>query len=197
MEQHVNFEFSAPYYTLNELTDLTTDVWIVCPGYGQLSKHFIRRFDVFDSETHFVVALQGLSKFYLSGHQKVGASWMTKEDRSTDLNNQKSYFEATMEHALKGKDIKQYKLHLLGFSQGVSMISRMAVFAKSPFATLILWAGGFPTELTDADFSFVDSESNLRVVLGDQDEFYSLSKNYQKEIDRMREVIGIEPKVIK
>ncbi|MEP3387543.1 MAG: alpha/beta hydrolase [Reichenbachiella sp.] len=196
MEHHIGFNFTAPYYTLNELTDQTTDVWIACPGYGQLAKYFIRRFDVFDAKKHFVIALQGLSKFYLPDQKNVGASWMTKEDRETDMQNQRSYFDAVIEELFEGKSLSNYRIHLMGFSQGVSMISRMAAHAKIDFDTLVFWAGGFPPELKPADFVHVDSSAKLKVVIGSNDEFYALDKNYQPEVDKMKAAIGLNPEII-
>jgi len=196
MEGHINFDFSAPYFTLNELTEKTTDVWIACPGYGQLAKYFIRRFDVFDSEKHFVIALQGLSKFYLPDQKNVGASWMTKEDRETDMQNQRSYFEAVIAQNFIDKPLNNYIVHLMGFSQGVSMISRMAANSKIEFNTLVLWAGGFPPELGPADFDHIKDDAKLKVVIGSNDEFYALDKNYQPEVDKMESAIGLKPDVI-
>lgn len=195
MEHHIGFNFSAPYYTLNELNDRTTDVWITCPGYGQLGKYFIRRFDVFDSQKHFVIALQGLSKFYLPDQKNVGASWMTKEDRETDMQNQKSYFDAVISEVFQERLLKNYHVHLMGFSQGVSMISRMAAYSKIDFQTLVLWAGGFPPELEPADFEHVSGDSKLKVILGADDEFYALDKNYQPEVDKMQNTIGLKPEI--
>lgn len=196
MEHHIDFNFSAPYYTLNELSDQTTNIWIACPGYGQLGKFFIRRFDVFDPQRHFVIALQGLSKFYLPDQKNVGASWMTKEGRETDMQNQKSYFDAVINQLFKGKPLSNYDVHLMGFSQGVSMISRMAAHAKINFKTLVLWAGGFPPELQHADFDHVRKDAKLKVVIGSNDEFYALDKNYQPEVDKMEATIGLKPEVI-
>ncbi|WP_422359075.1 alpha/beta hydrolase [Reichenbachiella sp.] len=196
MEHHIDFNFSAPFYTLNELTDQTTDVWIACPGYGQLAKYFIRRFDVFDPNKHFVIVLQGLSKFYLPDQKNVGASWMTKEGRETDMQNQRSYFDAVTNELFRGNSLNNYKVHLMGFSQGVSMISRVAAHAKIDFDTLVLWAGGFPPELKPVDFEHLNAKAKLKVVLGSQDEFYALDKNYQPEVDKMEAAIGLKPEII-
>lgn len=196
MEHHVAFSFSAPYFTLNDLTQETTDVWITCPGYGQLAKYFIRRFDVLNPKKNFVVTLQGLSKFYLPDRKQVGASWMTKEGRETDMLNQKAYFDAVIREVFKNRKLEDFRVHLLGFSQGVSMICRMAAYAKIEFETLILWAGGFPPELTVDQFSHNKAGAKLKVVLGTRDEYYALDKNYQPEVARMEEIIGLRPDIV-
>ncbi|MEQ6121038.1 alpha/beta hydrolase [Reichenbachiella sp. MALMAid0571] len=183
MNHHLNISFKASYATLNEITSSTKHIWIVCHGYGQLASHFIKRFDVFDQQEHFVLAPQGLSKFYLKDYTKVGASWMTKEDRETDLENQRSYFDVLLDYVFASIDLNDYEVHLLGFSQGVSTISRLAAYKKIPFTNLILWAGGFPPELTPKDFSFANPQAKLKIVLGDQDALFRMPK-FQTEIDK-------------
>ncbi len=189
MDHHLNISFKAAYSTLNEINSNTKHIWIVCHGYGQLAAHFIKRFDVFDAQEHFVLAPQGLSKFYLKEYTNVGASWMTKEDRSTDLENQRSYCDSLLDHVFGGIDLNDYEVHLLGFSQGVSAISRLAAYRKIPFSNLILWAGGFPPELTPDDFSFVNSKAKLKIVLGDRDMLFRLPK-FQTEIDKAEKALG-------
>ena len=60
----VIFKSYASYITLNKLTPKTKNIWIIFHGYGQLSKFFIRRFDILDQNENFIIAPQGLSKFY-------------------------------------------------------------------------------------------------------------------------------------
>ena len=47
---------TARYYTIGEANQETTDVWIVCHGYGQLAKYFIKHFQVWDDGKTFVLA---------------------------------------------------------------------------------------------------------------------------------------------
>lgn len=195
MQHHIDFTLKAPYQTLNTLNPNTKYIWIVCHGYGQLAEHFIKRFDVLDPIENFIIAPQGLSKFYLpENYRKVGASWMTKNDRETDMLNQRSYFNAIIEHELKGQDHESCQYVLMGFSQGVSMVSRFAAFAKINFRHLILWAGGFPPELTPENFEHISSHAELHVVLGTSDQYFN-EENYKQEITKMHDAIGLEPNI--
>lgn len=196
MQHHLDISYKASYTTLNELTSSTKHIWIVCHGYGQLAEHFIKRFDVFYPAEHFIVAPQGLSKFYIERFRKVGASWMTKEDREADLQNQKSYFNQIFKHLFGDIKLEDYKIHLLGFSQGGSTICRLAVYQRVVFDTLILWAGAFPSELAKEDFHFVKSTAQLKVVIGSKDEYYDPSK-FQKEIDRAEQATGLTQELIR
>ena len=190
MNHHLDFQFSAPYSTLNELTQETKCVWVVCHGYAQLASYFIKKFEHLPKE-HFVVAPQGLSRFYMNDHFRVGASWMTKEDRDTELDNQEAYFGALYQNVFGGAELSNYKIIFFGFSQGVAAMSRVAAWWKIPFDQLILWAGGFPHELTNEDFDFLKPESRLDIVLGNNDPIYKMPV-FQADIDRAEKATGLQ-----
>src|SRR2546425_5855384 len=84
MQEH---QFSTPrsarYFTLGS-PQHAADVWLVCHGYGQLASRFLERFRPIAAERRCIVAPEGLSRFYLTespAERRVGASWMTREDR--------------------------------------------------------------------------------------------------------------------
>lgn len=180
----------APFHTLNELSPETEHVWIVCHGYGQLSRRFIAQFDHLDPTRHFIVSLQGLSKFYLPNHRHVGASWMTREDREIDLNNQREYFESVYRAFNNGRDWHGKKIHLLGFSQGASAICRFAAYLQVDFHDLILWAGSFPPELSTRDFEYLRLKPVAKGVLADQDEYYS-KELFEVEVEKLEMALGL------
>ena len=68
------------------LTAETKELWLGLHGYGQLVQFFSRHFrDLANLHRAFIFP-QGPHKFYLEGvHGRVGASWMTKEDRLVDI----------------------------------------------------------------------------------------------------------------
>ena len=197
MEHKVNFNISASYYTLNELTDLTTDIWIVCHGFGQLAEHFIRRFDILNPDKNFVIAPQGLSKFYMDNYQKVGASWMTKLNKEVEIDNQQNYFDAVISDALQGKRLSDFKVHLLGFSQGVSVVCRMAAYAKIDFKHLMVWAGGFPLELKEEDFAHLSEDSKVTVIIGDQDELVPMNERFEAAVQQAEKVLNRKVGILK
>jgi len=187
-ENHTNFQLKAPYYTLNELTPQTKTVWLVCHGDGQLAKFFLRKFSVLDQSENYFLFPQGLSKFYLDNHTRVGATWMTKEDRLTDIENQYAYIDSVIFDEL-GPEIGQYHLNMLGFSQGVATITRYAAYKKIAFNKLILWGGGIPDELIKEDFDFLIDGMEVNMVLGDRDMYYSIEK-YQREVAKAKMIMG-------
>ncbi len=63
-------------------------------GYGQLAEFFVRKFNVLNETDYFIVAPEGLHRFYLKGASgRVGASWMTKQERQSDINDYINYLD--------------------------------------------------------------------------------------------------------
>lgn len=194
-ETQLRFETAHPVYTLNHLTDQTSTIWIACHGYGQLARYFVKRFDVLSPTENFIIAPQGLSRYYLDGDSgRVGASWMTRENRDLDLANQRRYFDRVFDQLLDNVDWTSYRLKLFGFSQGVTMISRLVVYKRLQFDQLILWAGGMPHEQTLHDWAFVDSQASIDLVIGEQDQYFDQT-TVNDQIKRVQELTGIEPKL--
>ncbi|EMR03600.1 alpha/beta hydrolase [Cesiribacter andamanensis] len=142
MQHTLTFSFQARYFSLGTPGQ---PAWLVCHGYGQLASYFIRHFQPLADAGYHIVAPEGLSRFYLQQSSgRVGASWMTREDRLSDIQNYLQYLDAVAAHS---------QLHLapeitlLGFSQGVATISRWAMHTPLAFRKLVLWAGVFPPDL--------------------------------------------------
>lgn len=169
-EREVSFQFKAPYYTRNNYTAQTKRIWLAFHGYGQLTRYFIRKFDQLDPQENFIIAPQGLNKAYLEGFSgRVGANWMTKENRLVDIQNQYTYISAVLQHT--GVDLSDKELIYFGFSQGVATMSRFAAHARLPFSKMIFWAGGFPPELESNHFNFLNGSEKFSYYTGLQDPF--------------------------
>jgi predicted esterase len=167
MKQHsLRFEFEARYSTLGEPGN---KAWLVCHGYGQLASYFIRHFGALSDLGHYIVAPEGLSRFYLQGHSgRVGASWMTREERLTDIENYLHYLDAV---AVDSGLSQAAEINLLGFSQGVATISRWAMHTSISYRKLVLWAGVFPPDLPPQLSSSRLQQVSLVQVWGTQDPF--------------------------
>src|SRR6476469_3720019 len=92
---------TARYYTLGPTHGFPRELWFVCHGYGQLASRFLRQFAPLDDGTRLIVAPEALSRYYLDPvaerrHQReprVGASWMTREDRFAEIVDYVSYLD--------------------------------------------------------------------------------------------------------
>jgi predicted esterase len=140
-------------------------------GYGQLASYFIQKFEFLDPENYFVIAPEGLHRFYLNGTSgRVGASWMTKENREDDIANYLQYLNTLLK---KISSENHYdKKYLLGFSQGGATASRLLSSGLHNFDVFLLWAAVFPPDLERHSMEkFVRSKNYL--VIGNEDPYYS------------------------
>ena len=183
-KHNISFEFSSSYITYNQLTDNTENIWIVFHGYGQLSKYFIRRFDVLEGDKNYIIAPQGLSKFYVDeDYKNVGASWLTKEDRESDLLNQQKYLIKLMDELKLKIDFSKIKINFFGFSQGVSALTRLLMNYNMKVNNIIIWAGWVPDEFFNINKDVL-KDTNLFFVVGNKDKYYNnpIIKGYLKKI---------------
>ena len=72
MEKRIHLTLTAPYHTYGTLSEDTKVIIIAFHGYGQLAKYFIQKFDFLNLDNNYVIAPQGLSKFYIKNHTRVG-----------------------------------------------------------------------------------------------------------------------------
>ena len=191
MEHRLNFEFQARYYTLGEASEHTEQLWFVCHGHGQLAQYFIKKFEVLNNGKNLIVAPEGLSRYYLQGFKgRVGATWMTKEDRLSDIQNYLTYLEAVFEK-LRGSLKPNVKVNLLGFSQGAATVSRFATQTHIDFDKLVLWAGIFPPDLPPLESAEKLQGKSAYWVYGEQDEY--LSAGVMEEQEAIASRLGISP----
>lgn len=163
---------TARYCTLGELSSKTEEIVFVFHGYGQLANEFINNFTSIQSSKRFIIAPEGLNKFYLNGfHGKIGASWMTKEDRQNEINDYLNFFN-NIYSQYSTQINKDTKITLLGFSQGAAASSRWFVNSDFQNASLILWGSSLPP---DIDYDKLRNKliKPVKIVIGDEDEFIS------------------------
>src|SRR3546814_5982443 len=104
-EHSITVPRTARYYTMGEPQDQPRELWYVCHGYAQLGSRFIRRFAPLDDGTRLIVAPEALSRFYLEvkgrthAESPVGASWMTREDRLSEIDDYVAYLDAQIGRA--------------------------------------------------------------------------------------------------
>ncbi|MFA0960530.1 alpha/beta hydrolase [Roseivirga sp. BDSF3-8] len=146
MKEHSTSVTIQSRYFTNDHIKQPRQVWMACHGYGQLAKYFIRHFDPLASQGVKVVAPEGMHRFYLNGTEgRVGASWMTKEDRLNDIDNYLGMLNTVYDMEIA--PLQPVPVTLFGFSQGASTISRFAMDERIHFDRLVIWAGVFPPDV--------------------------------------------------
>ena len=152
-EHHLTVSRTARYYTLGTPRNA---VWIVAHGYGELAAEFAARFAPVDDGSRLIVAPEGLSRFYHAGpspttttpptHGPVGASWMTREDRDSEIADQVAYLDALRDSLFARVPRDAVRLTVLGFSQGVATVCRWLARSQTPVERLVCWAGTIPDD---------------------------------------------------
>ena len=176
---------TARYYTIGEANKNTQYFWICCHGYGQLAKHFIRKFDAVAREDTFILAPEGLSRFYWGGVDgNVVASWMTREARLDEIEDYTNYLEGLYQH-FTAKMSDEVKIILFGFSQGCATQVRWICNRLPAFDKLVLWAGTVPDDIDYKPFLNYFNDKDIHFVLGRQDEYLTPQRleAYQRLVD--------------
>ncbi|WP_306640276.1 alpha/beta hydrolase [Sanyastnella coralliicola] len=165
-EHHIEVSRNLRYFD-NEKPD-QPELLMALHGYTQHPKFFQRKFNVLDDRA-YVVAPEGLHRFYIQGHSgRVGASWMTKEDRLIDIADNMNYLDQLYLRLL----MRNYERKtLLGFSQGAATAVRFFCHQPSYFDRLVLWAGSFPPDLDLPSNAEALNQTGIDLVIGDDDEF--------------------------
>lgn len=184
-EKEISYQHTNSYSTLNTLNSRTKTIWFVCHGMGYLSRYFLKYFKGLDADENYIVAPQAVSKYYQGKDFKhVGASWLTKENTKAETKNVLTYLKTVFDAEI---DLDKYNVILLGYSQGVSVVSRFVAHYKIQCDQLILHSGGLPKELEPSHFSFLNAK--IAMVYGDKDQ-YITEERLKDESNRAKSLFG-------
>lgn len=182
-EKQVEFNFKARYFKLGEINEFTKQVWFVLHGYGQLARFFIKKFSILEKRQVCVIAPEGLSHFYLEALQitgrknnRVGATWMTRENRLMDIENYLNYLNTVYTTEMENHKPNPINTTVLGFSQGSATASRWVLNGHVRFDRLILWAGILPPDMNFEAGSELFRQKEIHFVYGARDPFLTDSR---------------------
>ncbi len=179
-----------------------SEVWVACHGYGQLVPFFARHFRTVEAPGRLIVVPEALSRFYVGdlaggGNRRVGASWMTREARETDIADIARYLDDVFVAACARADADPQTVALsgFGFSQGTATVTRW--LDRSPVLArrarradrLVLWGGGLPHDL-DLDAAGWLADARVTLVAGDRDGFATPARVLEQQA--RLEAAGIE-----
>lgn len=194
----MRFNFEARYYRSGVITDSTREVWFVLHGYGQLARFFIRKFATLNDRNICVIAPEGLSRFYLEQptprgrtDNRVGATWMTRENRETDILNYINYLDAVYAAEVRDRPVS---VTVLGFSQGAATASRWLANNAIRCQRLILWSGIFPSDMPLDTVAPALKETEVLFVYGTNDAYFSGSR--LDEMKQLAKTYGVQYRTI-
>jgi predicted esterase len=124
------------------------EVWFALHGYGQLAHRFLRYLEILDDGTRLLVAPEGLHRYYLDhAERKVGSSWMTSEDRLTDIEDYVIWLDRLYGRVFETVRREEVRVVALGFSQGVHTLCRWLAFGGAAVDVAVVWGAGLPPDL--------------------------------------------------
>lgn len=182
MKTHqIKFPRTAHYYTLGTTPTTCQHLLFVLHGYGQLASQMIYKFDELN-KGYCVVAPEGFSRFYWNEKKGiVGASWMTKLDRLSEIEDYTNYLQHLF-YQFKAQIPAETPVTVLGFSQGGATAVRWLQRLQPDFHHMLLWGAGFPEDLNyHLQLEYWNSKS-LHLVQGEQDEYLTEKRCQQQAI---------------
>jgi predicted esterase len=184
----------ARYYTVGGGETLS-EVWIVLHGLGQLAAVFIKYFQSIVRPDRLVVAPEALNRHYImpsdSGgtkDAKIGATWMTREDRASEIADYVDFLDAVWRETAANAS----RVTVLGFSQGVATAARWVSLGNSRIDRLVAWAGQLPPDVDPSVYGKL--RDGVTLVTGTTDEYATWIAEGNDESRLV--ATGIKPQVV-
>ncbi len=199
-ERHLAVGRTARWYVDGALEGAVRDVWIACHGYGQLAAEFLADLAPLRAPGRVIVAPEALSRFYFEGgfhgpDSKVGATWMTREDRLAEIEDYVAYLDALHGEVFARLDRSTVRLTVLGFSQGTATVSRWVAHGKVRPDRLVLWGGLLPPDLDPDTARAALARTEVVLVAGRRDKFVDEEK-LSAQVAAL-EQLGLSPRVVR
>jgi predicted esterase len=178
---HLYVTRTARYCTLGEPGPGVRQLWLACHGYGQLAADLLAGFRASAAPDRLFVAPEALSRFYTGAEDgphgpdsRVGATWMTREDRLAEIEDYVAYLDRVHVHVRRqlAHDAAVRSV-ALGFSQGTHTVARWAARTHHALDELVLWGGTLPTELDAAEVAPRWAGLRVTLVVGSRDRYVS------------------------
>lgn len=124
-------------------------------------------------------AVQALHPFY-ARDGKVGASWMTSQDREWRIRENVQYVNTVISELKRTYPLNEVLVYF-GFSQGTGMACRAALLGQYPPSGVILLGGDIPPEYDD-----LSRMARILLGRGNSDRLYPL-KTWKQDVSRIEQ----------
>ena len=177
---HLRVPRTARYYTLGGEGGASSAIWFVLHGYGQLAGEFVCYFADLADPTSLIVAPEAMNRFYMVGvdtapaaDRPVGATWMTREDRDSEIADYVEYLDTLHEEILARPGHAAAAVTVIGFSQGAATATRWVTHSKARIDRLVLWGGLLPPETDLSPGAAALRHIPITYVIGSRDRYIS------------------------
>ncbi len=170
------------------------ELWYFMHGYGYLAAPSLEDFRVIDDGSRLIVAPEALSRFYEeraerrvgSKEAKVGASWMTREERESEITDYIAYFNTVHVSMLSrlGSANAAPRITVVGFSQGAAAASRWVASGGVNADRLVVWGSSIAPEIDLVTAGTPIRRAETVIVIGTKD-IFATPKVVEKENARL------------
>ena len=164
---------TAHYSTYGELNKNSTKrIWIAMHGYGQLSSRMIQKFDFLDPKENYVIAAEGLNRFYWDGKgdRRPVSCWMTSQDRYHEIEDFTKYLQSLHDRYCRHVN-QNVQIILMGFSQGCATMWRWIHAFQPRYHVAVNWAGWIPEDISYTHLKTFLADKKHFLLYGDEDHF--------------------------
>jgi predicted esterase len=174
IQEHLEVGRTARYWRDGAEPAEARELFLGLHGHAQLAERFLRDLLPLQDPVTLVAAPEALSRFYLETARTgrhgelIGATWLTREDRETDLADGYRYLDLLATHLVSCCPLRP-RLTVLGFSQGSLMAARWLMHSTLAPARLILWGTPLPPEVEPEALASRLSGASVVLVAGDSD----------------------------
>lgn len=190
---HLKVGRTARYFTQGEIEG-AFEVWFVLHGYSMLAHSFLQWFAPVAVPGRLLVAPEGLSRSYFEekGGRRVGASWMTKEDREAEIEDYLHYLDRLSER-IRLSVSGEPRVEIHGFSQGAATACRWIAYGAARADRLVVWGSKLPPDLPLDRYGDRLIRAGLTICIGSRDQYLS-PDDMNEEIARLA-AAGLHPPV--
>ncbi len=178
---HITVSRTARYFLLGDELG-ANEVWFVLHGYSQLAAGFVRWFEPAARPGRLIVAPEALSRAYFEEQnaRRVGASWMTREDREAEIQDYVQYLDRVADEVIGALPPRPW-VEIHGFSQGTATASRWAAFGRHAANRMVLWGGSVPPDLDIERLRASLRGAPVVLVAGDRDQYVTADQVRHEE----------------
>lgn len=172
----VKVQKTARYSTYGTFSKDTSYLWIVLHGSNMLCEQMIYKFAEFDPSKHFVIAPEGLSRFYKDGFGgDVVSAWMTSRDRLHEIEDFSDYLSQLL-ITYQSQLSPACKTIVMGFSQGGTTMYRWLHHNSCKVDAILGYSCWIPEDINLAESKTPLSMEPHIYTYGKEDQFLTPEK---------------------
>ncbi len=194
-KKNISISKKARYFQLGKISEQTKTIWFVFHGYGMLSQYFIKKFKSLENNQTVIISPEALSRFYIGeNYDRVGASWITKEDKINDIDDNNNYLNSLFQSTTKNINLNSINVHVLGFSQGGATACRWILNSSIKINSFALWGADIPIDCLSENNRGKWNQFKTTLIVGKRDEF--ISDENKKEFTKILNAYNLDYELI-